>query len=62
MAQLGKIPMPPDTARAWSRYQSTKADAFVAMGQTDSARVILTALVAKFPQSQRLKDKLAKLK
>jgi hypothetical protein len=32
------------------------------MGQTDSARVILTALVAKFPQSQRLKDKLAKLK
>jgi uncharacterized membrane protein len=62
MAQLAKIPMPPDTARAWSRYQSTRADAFVAMGQTDSARVILTALVAKFPQSQRLKDKLAKLK
>jgi len=61
MAQLAKLPVPADTSRLWGRYQSTKADAFIAMGQTDSAKAILTALVAKFPQSQRLKDKLAKL-
>ena len=62
MAVLAKLPTPTDTSRMWSRYQSTKADAFIAMGQTDSAKAILTALVAKFPQSQRLKDKLTKLK
>jgi uncharacterized membrane protein len=62
MAQIAKLPVPADTSRMWGRYQSTKADAFIAMGQTDSARAVLTALVAKYPQSQRFKDKLAKLK
>ena len=61
MAQLAKIPAPPDTSRMWGRYQMARADAFALAGQTDSARAILTALVAKFPQSQRIKDKLAHL-
>jgi hypothetical protein len=62
MAVLAKIPAPPDTSRMWGRYQMTRADAFALAGQTDSARAILTALVAKFPQSERIKKKLADLK
>jgi uncharacterized membrane protein len=62
MAALGKIAVPPDTSRLFGRYQMARADAFVGLGQTDSARAILTAMAAKFPQSQRIKDKLAKLK
>jgi uncharacterized membrane protein len=62
MAVLAKLPVPPDTSRMWGRYQMTRADAFALAGQTDSARAILTALVAKFPQSERIKKKLADLK
>jgi hypothetical protein len=37
------------------------ADVYVAAGHGDSARAILTRLAAQFPQSQRIKDKLAHL-
>jgi uncharacterized membrane protein len=37
------------------------ADAWVAAGQPDSAKAVLRGLVARFPQVQRLKDRLAQL-
>jgi uncharacterized membrane protein len=62
LAQLARIPAPPDSDRMRPRYEMARADAFIGMGQKDSARTILTALAAKFPTSKRITDKLDKLK
>lgn len=62
LAALKKIPAPADSDRTRTRYDTDRADAFTGAGQTDSARVILTALAKKFPTSKRIQDKLAKLK
>ena len=62
LATLAKFPVPPDTSIWWGRYQFARADALAVKGQTDSARAILTALLAHFPESHRIKDKLDKLK
>jgi uncharacterized membrane protein len=61
LAALDKIVVP-DTARIRTRIGSVKADAFIAAGMTDSARALLSRLVAQFPTNARLKDRLAKLK
>jgi uncharacterized membrane protein len=62
LAALAKIPVPADTERTYTRYHLDKANAFVGLSQKDSARAILTALAVKFPQSQRIKTELEKLK
>jgi len=62
LAQLARIPAPPDSDRMRPRYEMARADAFIGMGQKDSARTILTALAAKFPTNKRITDKLDKLK
>src|SRR6516225_4083911 len=58
---LRAMPVPPDSSRMWGRYQSVRADAFEALGQKDSARAVVQAMLAKFPQSERLKARLQKL-
>ena len=60
---LRGIPVPPDTAmRLWGRYQRIRSTAFIATGQKDSARAVLTLLAAKFPQNPTIKAQLDSLK
>lgn len=61
LALLDRIAVP-DTSRMKLRIASVKADVFIAAGMTDSARALLTKLVAQFPTNTRLKDRLAKLR
>lgn len=61
LAALQKLPPFPDSSRARTRRDMLAADAYVGAGHVDSARAILTRLAAQFPQSQRIKDKLAQL-
>jgi uncharacterized membrane protein len=61
LAALQKLPPLPDSSRARSRRDMLAADVYAGAGHVDSARAILTRLVAQFPQSQRIKDKLAHL-
>jgi len=61
LAALLKLPPFPDSSRARSRRDMLAADVYVGAGRVDSARAILTRLAAQFPQSQRIKDKLAQL-
>jgi len=61
LAALQKLPPLPDSSRARPRRDMLAADIYVGAGHVDSARAILTRLAAQFPQSQRIKDKLAHL-
>ena len=51
-----------DNARMRTRKATLKADAFIAMGNRDSARAVLTPVVEAFPTNVRLKAKLDSLK
>ena len=52
-----------DSDTRWRPRKATlKADAFIAMGNKDSARAVLSPVVAAFPQNTRLKAKLDSLK
>ncbi len=51
-----------DNARMRARKATLKADAFIAMGNRDSARAVLTPVVTAFPANTRLKAKLDSLK
>ena len=62
LAALARIPVPGDSDRTRTRYEMDRADAFVGAGQKDSARVILTALAARFPTNKRIQDRLGKVK
>ncbi len=62
LAALSKIPVPPDTARAWLRYQLARADAYLGAGAKDSARLILEPISQKMPTNKRVQDRLAKAK
>jgi uncharacterized membrane protein len=62
LAALDRIVVPDTAARMKARIGMAKADAFVAAGMTDSARAIITRLVAQFPTNTRVKDRLAKLR
>jgi len=63
LTALRAMPAPADTAlRPWRTYQSARVDAFIATGQKDSARAVLTLLAAKFPQNPRIKARLDSLK
>jgi uncharacterized membrane protein len=53
---------PPDQPMFASRRGTLMADAYVALNQRDSARALLTDLLAKYPQSRGVKAALEKLK
>jgi uncharacterized membrane protein len=59
---LAKFPVPADNPRLVIGVGYLKADAFVALGKSDSARAVLEGLVRQFPDNPRVKDRLAKLK
>jgi uncharacterized membrane protein len=59
---LAILRVPPEDARLTTRHGLLTAQALVAAGMTDSARVVLTALAARFPQNQGVKNALAGLK
>jgi uncharacterized membrane protein len=61
LAALQELPALPDSSRARTRRDMLAADVYAGAGHLDSARAILTRLAAQFPQSQRIKDKLAHL-
>jgi len=52
-----------DTDARWrARHATLAADAYLALGLRDSARVVLTPVVAAFPQNTRLKARLDSLR
>ena len=59
---LDSISVADTDARNRARKATLKADAFIAMGNRDSARAVLTPVVAAFPANTRLKAKLDSLK
>ena len=62
LADLAQLRVPADDARLATRHGLLTAQALVAAGMPDSARVILTALAARFPQNQGVKNALDALK
>lgn len=61
LAGLAEFQFPPDHRLA-PRHGLLLAQALVASGQVDSARVILSALTQRFPENQALKSALEKLR
>ena len=61
LAALQGLTLPADNPRLRIQAGMLAADALVAAGSPDSARAVLRALVAEFPMSQRLKDRLTQL-
>ena len=61
LAALAALHLPEDNPRLAVRSGMLAADAWVAASQPDSARAVLRGLVARFPQFQRIKDRLAQL-
>lgn len=51
----------PDNPRLAVRAGLLTADAYVVLGEPDSARALVRRLVAQYPMSQRLRDRLAQL-
>ncbi len=62
MAALDSIHVSPEDARMRARLGSLKADIYVAKGMHDSARTVLSSLVAAYPTNTRLKAKLDSIK
>ena len=62
MATLDGIQAAPDDRFMASRKMQLRADIYIAMGKTDSARVLLQQALAANPQNARLKAKLDSLK
>jgi len=61
LADLAAFPLPSENRYA-TRHGLLTAQALVAAGRVDSARVILTALSQRFPQNQAVKSALEKLR
>lgn len=61
LAALHSLQLPAGNPRLQVRAGLLEVDAYVAANQADSARAVLRRLVAQFPASQRLKDRLAQL-
>jgi uncharacterized membrane protein len=62
LATLAAIAVPADSPRVRLRHDFLAADAYVALGLNDSARAMLSELSAVFPDDQRIKDRLERLK
>ena len=61
LAALSAIQVAPEDARSRVRRDFLRADAFIALQQKDSARVVLEALARDFPENARVKDRLGRL-
>lgn len=61
LTSLAGIRVPADDPRLTTRHGILTAEALVAAGRADSAKALLTGLAQRFPQSQGVKDALAKL-
>lgn len=61
LTALSALQLPADNPRLQIRAGLLAVDAYVALGQPDSARALLQRLVTQFPASQRLKDRLTQL-
>jgi uncharacterized membrane protein len=62
MAALNHTSVDPSDPRMAPRYATMKADIYLAMGQRDSARAVLSQAAAAFPQNARLKARLDSLR
>ncbi len=63
LASLKAMQLPAEPPRFIdARRGMISADAYVALGQPDSARAVLTALLAKYPDARQVKAALEKLK
>ena len=62
VAAADSVVLPTTDARLRARQATLKADAYLRMSQPDSARAVLAAAVAAFPQNARLKAKLDSIK
>lgn len=62
LAAIDSIAIPPGDARLGARRATLKADIYLALGRPDSARAVLGAAVAAFPQNTRLKAKMDSIK
>ncbi|MFQ5704737.1 MAG: DUF2231 domain-containing protein [Gemmatimonadales bacterium] len=62
LAALSAFPIPQDNRRLKYRVGLLMTDAFVAKEEPDSARATLQQLLADFPDNQRVKDRIARLK
>lgn len=61
LAELRMMPVAPEDARLAPRHGLLTAQAYGAAGHPDSAKVVLTALAARFPNNRAVADALAKL-
>lgn len=61
LAALDRIVVPDSQAFLRMRIAFAKVDVYTAAGMKDSARAVLTRLVAQNPNNQRLKQRLARL-
>jgi uncharacterized membrane protein len=61
LAALAAINVPPQDMRATVRRGYIRADAYVAAGKKDSAKVVLEELVRAFPENARIKERLSRL-
>jgi uncharacterized membrane protein len=61
LATLAQITVPPDNRVLGTRMAMLKADAYLAAGFKDSARVTLEALSRAFPNNPRIKQRLQQL-
>jgi uncharacterized membrane protein len=63
LSALSRFPVRADDRRLQLRIGFLKADAYVAVGKSDSARVVLDQLGNAFPDmQQRIKDRIAQIK
>jgi uncharacterized membrane protein len=62
LATLAAVQVPPENRFLELRRGLLISDAWVALGQADSARAVLTALAARFPRAQMVADALQKLR
>jgi uncharacterized membrane protein len=58
MAALDSVAIEPSNARLGARAAMLKANAYIGLGKTDSARAVLTAAISAMPQNRGLKAKL----
>jgi predicted Zn-dependent protease len=61
LSALAAIPVAEGDTRSRIRRGFLAADAYVAAGRADSARVVLEALARDFPDDQRIKQRLSRL-
>jgi len=62
LAALAPLAVPAGDQRLRLRYGFLKADAFLAVGRSDSARATLEQLARDFPDDSRIKDRLVQIK